>query len=59
MELSEDEIIINLKYLKAAFFDAVVNTAHDCKDSMTLRDEVLLLHGVFETVESFLYNINR
>ncbi len=51
MELSEDEIIINLKYLKAAFFDAVVNTAHDCKDSMTLRDEVLLLHGVFETVE--------
>ena len=51
MELSEDEVIINLKYLKAKLFDMVVNAARNNEDSTLLNYEILLLYRTLKTIE--------
>lgn len=51
MELSEDEMIINLKYLKAEFFDKIVNAARNGKDSTFLIYEILLLQRTLKIIE--------
>ena len=51
MELSKDEVIINLKYLKAKLFDMVVNAARNNEDSTLLNYEILLLQRTLKTIE--------